>query len=164
MARHEYRLDLRAYHPPAAHGGASGARPLAPEDAEGLAALMIDAYAGTIDSDGETLDDARAEVASYFAGRSGAPLLDASRLLPADGAVTAACLVSLWDARRCPLVAYLMTGAASKGRGLAGRLLHQSLAALAAAGYPEARAVVTEGNTPSERLLTRAGFERVTPP
>jgi GNAT superfamily N-acetyltransferase len=130
----------------------------APADRETLAALMIDAYRGTIDDGGETLEDARAEVDSYFAGRSGAPLLDASRLIEVGGAPAAACLVSLW--RDTPLVAYVMTAAAWKGRGLARALLDDSFAALRAAGYTEVRAAITKGNTPSERLLGGAGFAR----
>lgn len=45
-----------------------------PTDADALAELMLDAYHGTIDYDGETLADARAELAGYLSS-SPAPLL-----------------------------------------------------------------------------------------
>jgi RimJ/RimL family protein N-acetyltransferase len=97
-------------------------------------------------------------VRSFFEARSGAALLDASWVCATGAGLAGACLISLWEG--APLVAYIMTAAGHKGRGLAGALLERSLASLAAQGYQLARAFVTEGNTPSERLLARAGFTR----
>ena len=47
-------------------------------DAEPLAELMLDAYRGTIDDGGETIDNARDEVASYMASVLNPPLLSCS--------------------------------------------------------------------------------------
>ncbi|MDQ3688512.1 MAG: hypothetical protein M3406_00465 [Chloroflexota bacterium] len=53
----------------------------APDDMESLAALMLDAYHGSVDADGdETLEMARDEVSSFLAGQSGKPLLEHSRV------------------------------------------------------------------------------------
>ncbi len=61
--RHEYWLHLDQYQPPAiqtAHG-LTLRQPTLADDAA-LAALMLDAYRGTIDDDGETLEDASTEI------------------------------------------------------------------------------------------------------
>jgi ribosomal protein S18 acetylase RimI-like enzyme len=132
-------------------------RPPTPADTEALAALMLDAYAGTIDSDGdETLDDARTEVEGYFAGGAGDPLVEHSRVAEAGGELIGACLVSRHE--DVPLVAYSYTAAAHKGRGVARSLLAACLDSLAAAGEREVRLFVTPGNEPAERLYEDLGF------
>lgn len=146
--------------PGAAMTPIAGMRHPAPGDAEALAALMIDAYRGTIDDDGETLDDARAEIDRYLSGAGLAPLLEYS-WVAGQGVLDAACLVAYWPARNCPLFAYVMTRASARGQGYAARLVAASLRDLAEAGYAEARAVITEGNTSSESLFVRLGFQRV---
>jgi RimJ/RimL family protein N-acetyltransferase len=129
-----------------------------PVDAELLARLMLDAYLGTIDYEGETIVEARDEVARYFAGT---PLLEHSWLHVVDGPPVSVCLVSHWGERGCPIVSYVMTAPDWKSRGLATELLEQSLASLAETGPTELRAVITEGNLPSEAVFRRAGFRRV---
>ena len=116
---------------------------------------MLDAYLGTIDYDGETIDEARAEVAGYL---DGSPLLEHSFVGMVEGSIVSACLVGTWE--HGPLIGYMMTAAEHKSRGLASHLLDHSLAALAEAGEAEVSAWITEGNLPSERIFLRAGFER----
>jgi len=157
MRRHEYVLDLHAQTGPAGATGVAVRLPT-PADAEALAELMLDAYLDTIDYEGENLEDARVEVAGYL---EGSPLLECSWLANADHGPVSASLVSFWGARDCPVVSYVMTAAAWKGRGLASDLLARSLASLAKGGYREVRAAITEGNVPSETIFTRAGFRRV---
>jgi RimJ/RimL family protein N-acetyltransferase len=120
-------------------------------------------YRGTIDFDGsETLDDATNEVQGYFSGRSGGPPWPhCSWLCVEQESVIAACLVSFWNARNSPLVAYVMTRAGFKGHGIANALLQMTLRSLARQGQAEVRAVITSGNIPSERLFVRAGFRLV---
>jgi GNAT superfamily N-acetyltransferase len=126
------------------------------DDADALAALMLDAYTGTIDADGsETLDDARTEVRGYFAGASGAPMLDASFVAVDDDAPVSAVLVARFD--DVPLVAYAMTAADHKGRGLSLELMRHAIRALHRAGETRAHLWVTSGN-PAERIYERLGF------
>jgi len=157
MRRYEYVLDfgVRLSSGPPAD---PSVRPPVREDADLLAELMLDAYLDTIDYEGETLEDARREVGGYLAG---SPLLHCSWLRLADDHPVSASLVSLWGERGCPIVSYVMTAAALKGRGLASDLLARSLVSLAEAGHGEVRAVITEGNVPSETIFARAGFRRV---
>lgn len=126
------------------------------DDVEALAALMLDAYAGTVDADGsETIDDARREVIGYFGGEAGAPLLDVSRVVEDEGKLVAAVLVSHYE--ELPLIAYVMTAASHKRRGLATSLVRFSLAALADVGEASAHLWVTAAN-PAVAIYEGLGF------
>ena len=124
------------------------------DDAEALAVLMLDAYTGTIDSDGtETLDVARDEVRGYLAGT---PMLEHSFVALDGDLPVAAALVARHQG--LPLIGYVMTAAAHKGRGLATALSTLALASLHAAGERQAHLWVTRGNTHAERIYERIGF------
>jgi hypothetical protein len=131
-------------------------RPPAPSDAEDLATLMLDAYLGTIDYDGENLEDARVEIDEFFASD---PMLDCSRIVQSEDVLVAACLLAMWEGS--PLVGYVMTASSSKRHGLARAVLLDSLDCLAGNGHREAFAFITEGNTASERLFDGLGASRV---
>lgn len=162
QTRHLYQLHL-----PDAPPAATLLRPqgilLSPTEADtpALAELMIDAYRGTIDYDGETVEQAVTEVESYFAGETAEPLPICSRLYFRGEQLAAACLVSWWPARSAPLIAYVMTAAADKGQGLGALVVREALQALAMDGYEEVYAVITQGNTPSEKLFARLGFVQI---
>ena len=162
--RFEYVLDCEASPvPPERPPGVEVRRPT-PDDADDLAALMLDAYRGTIDYDGESIADARTEVAAYLDEASGdRPLLAPSRVAVEAGQLASACLVSYWGRRNRPLVGSVMTRPSAKRRGLARVLLAESVAALCGAGYPDVRAVITAGNTASERLFAGLGFRQADP-
>jgi RimJ/RimL family protein N-acetyltransferase len=131
------------------------------KDASLLAELMIDAYRGTIDYDGETFDDALSEVNAFFAGkRGGQPWLDMSFLAFSDSHLVGACLISDWQERQLPIIAYLMTSADWKNRGIGRKLLNQVLKEIDNKGFTEVRAVITNGNTPSESLFLKLGFQK----
>lgn len=159
--RHMYVLEL-----PAPLGAVAARHPAGgalhnpyPEDTELLAEVMLDAYRNTIDYEGETTDDALNEMEKYFGGAWGPPLLDCSWVYAASTTILAACLATLWDEE--PFIAFIMTRAAWKGRGLASYVLRQSLLSLQDCGYHTVRAVITEGNTPSEKAFARFGFTRL---
>ena len=163
--RNEYRLDLslfefedsQAVHPDVQLRAAQAS------DLSILADLMIDAYRGTIDYDDETIEDAINEVQAYLDGlRGGVPMLDVSRVAFRQGVLVSACLAAKWDQRRQPIIAYLMTRTNAKRRGLAKYLLTSVLREIQAAGHAEVRAVITEGNTASERLFINLGFDNAT--
>lgn len=161
--RYEYKLDLVDFSGPSpTQIDGVTVRSVQHKDAEALAVLMIEAYRGTIDYDGETVEDARGEVAAFLAGERGGPaLLAQSYLAEVDGNVAAATLVTAWNDRNCPLIAYVMTDAAWKQQGLGRLLVTESLAALHRQGYGEVRAVITAGNDPSERLFLGLGFRKI---
>lgn len=158
--RRWWRLDLAAWSAavPDAPPGVRLAGPGA-ADAEVLAELMLDAYEGTIDSEGEDLDDARAEVAGWYE-LAGAwpPAMPSSVLAWRDERVVSAALVSPLEGQA--LMAYVVTAAASKGEGLGRLVVGQALARLRAGGATAVHAGITVGNEPSERLFAGLGFER----
>jgi hypothetical protein len=162
--RHEYRLDLTGRTPAAPARLFAGTHflPVQPANLMPLAELMLDAYLGTIDYEGESLPEAVGEIEGYFSPAAENPALLGASVIVAEGeTVLCACLVKEWAARSCPLVGYVICRAERKGRGLATAALHETLRLLRQAQYREVRAVITEGNLPSERLFLAAGFERI---
>jgi len=162
--RNEYILDLALWHPRTDKGLGVEAelKPVTDSDVEALADLMLDAYRGTIDYDDEGIEDATAEVQAYLDGeRAGPPLAEFSGLAFSNDQLISACLSAAWNERGRPIIAYVMTRASVKRRGLARHLLTVVLGQMRNAGHSEVRAVITEGNAPSERLFLGAGFSRL---
>jgi len=154
MIRNEYLVGRSGYRP-------SGrtvpedmeVRSPTPEDRLKLATLMMDAYVGTIDYEGETYEQAIEEVDGAFEHEA---LLNESRIAEHDDVIHSAVLVSLVDGDA--FIGYVMTKADDKNQGLASALLDLSAEAIWAAGYDQIRAFITEGNTPSEKVFLRVGF------
>lgn len=121
-------------------------------DRDALARLMLDAYMGTIDYEGETLSEAIEEVDSWLAGT---PMLDHSYGGLVDGRLVSAVLLMVVDG--APLVRSVMTDPDHKGHRFAGAVTHAALESLRAAGSPFVALYITEGNTPSERLFASLG-------
>ena len=130
------------------------------DDRDRLAELMLDAYTGTIDYDGETIVEAVAEIDGWFANRGGEPLLEHSLVALEAGTIVSAALLS--TLQEMPLVAYLYTDPAWKGHGLAEGLLRSVMGSLAVAGHERVHLWVTPGNTVAERIYERLGFLDVT--
>ena len=147
------RLDLT----PRRTARIEGARAPNGADREGLAELMLDAYRGTIDDEGETLEDAVAEVDRTFAGAYGEFLGGCSRVVEREGELASACLVTLFQGR--PWLSVSMTRPRWKRKGLARELLNECVNALAERGYEEIGLMVTKGNSAAEALYRSFGFE-----
>jgi len=124
------------------------------DDRDQLASLMLDAYIGTIDYEGEDLDDAGGEVDRYLAAEA---YLPASRVAERDGVIQSGVL--LGKISGLAMVGYVMTRAAVKNWGLASVLLDAVAAATWDEGHTDLRAFITAGNTPSEKVFIRAGFQ-----
>lgn len=125
-------------------------------DRQALAGLMIDAYVGTIDYEGETPEQALEEVDGYLAESA---YLETSLLVVSGKNVEAAAMMAWFE--EVPLVAFVMTRAAAKGTGLATVLVDNVVDAVWQTGATEIRAFITEGNLASEIVFTRVGFEVV---
>jgi RimJ/RimL family protein N-acetyltransferase len=155
MIRHEYLVTRDGYQPSGREPpGDIEVRPPTRNDRPSLADLMMSAYVGTIDYDGETVEQAAEEINGYFEHEA---LPYESRLAESHGIVRSVVLVSLVEGDA--LIGYVMTRADDKSRGLASALLDLSMEAIWEAGYNRVRGFITEGNAPSERLFTRTGFE-----
>jgi pimeloyl-ACP methyl ester carboxylesterase/GNAT superfamily N-acetyltransferase len=134
-------------------------RPVTADDIPALAQLVLDAYAGTIDDEGETLDGALRAIQDTFAGTptSGRLLPMCSFFIEEGGRALACTLVTVWHAQ--PLLAYVMTYPAAQGRGMGRYLICKSIEALLAQGYHELTLFVTKGNLPAQHLYDTLGFE-----
>ena len=120
------------------------------EDDAALADLMERAYAGTIDEQLGGNSDGAVEIAGW---RPNA-VPDASFVVD-ENQLVAASLISRHD--NDFWLGYVITHPEWKGRGLGTAVVAASLRALDAPVF----AAVTDGNTPSERLLTTLGFTPV---
>ena len=118
---------------------------------------MLDAYEGTIDYEGETLDDAIGEVRGFLESESA--LLDRSYVVEDEGKVVSGVLVSMVEG--VPFIGYVMTVPSHKNQGLARLVVGVALNHLAADGHESAALYITEGNAASEALFRSVGAVRV---
>lgn len=132
------------------------ARPPTLNDADALGALLLDAYRGTPDDEGETLEDARRIVRDILAGAAGALMWSVSEVIAREGRLVSATLVTLWQ--NLPLVAQMVTAPAWQCRGLARAGLLRTINRLAAGDETVVRLVVTQGNARAEALYESLGF------
>ncbi len=139
----------------------SAGRTAAPSDRDALAALMLDAYRGTVDYEGESLEDALQEIDRVCSGSYGRFLSDCSFVFDGEEGLSSACLVALLNEGKpdeTPLLAFAMTRKRDQRRGLSSALILGSAAALREKGYPRLALVVTADNTPARRLYEKLGF------
>lgn len=121
-----------------------------------LAELLIAAYAGTLDDEGETPEEALAEIDRTLAGAYGPFLAPCSFVVERNGELLAASLITRWQA--VPLLAFVMVAPHVQRQGLAEQVLRCSMAALWEQGETTLTLFVTDGNAPAQRLYTRMGF------
>jgi GNAT superfamily N-acetyltransferase len=133
-------------------------RAVSDSDDAALAALMERAYAGTIDEQLGDNSDGAIEVAAW---RDEFALVEVTvAIVDSEDTIVAASLCSgSWD--RKVWIAYVLTEPEWKGHGLATVAVAESVRRIREASNVEIHAAVTDGNTPSERLLSSVGFERV---
>lgn len=131
------------------------ARPPTDADRQALAVLLLDAYRGTIDDEGEGPDEALQAIDEYL----GSVDLLSSRVIESFDRLIAMCLVIELEG-----IVYINTiavAADEKAKGLGRSLVLTVLHLLGDGGVSEVGAVITDGNEPSERLFTGIGFTRV---
>lgn len=126
-------------------------------DLRGLARLILDAYVGTIDYEGETLDDAIEGVRAFLTDDDS--MLDRSYLVEDDGEIISAVLVSTLQGQ--PFIGYVMTLPSHKGQGFARLAVAHALQHLAADGHDSVVLYITNGNTPSENLFRSLGAVQI---
>lgn len=134
-------------------------RSISESDAEVLGEIMLEAYRGTIDSEGETLEDAIGEVKGTLSGKYGKFLWDVSLIAEIESTPAAAILFTWSEKDNMPLLAFSMTHAKFKGRGLASTLIRAGLSKLAEKDYKECCLVVTNGNEPAFSIYKKIGFQ-----
>lgn len=150
--RSEYRLSGFVT---SDRGTALNTRPVADDDRRQLAELLLDAYRGTIDDEGEDLDDAFEAIDHYLE----IIVRDHSIVVLGDDATIVAMsfVVIVEDMHYIDPVA---VASGHRGGGLGRAAVITSLQSLATSGVDQVGATITDGNEPSERLFTGLGFER----
>jgi hypothetical protein len=131
-------------------------RNVSADDTEALAHLMLEAYRGTIDYEGEDIGDARDEVSSFFGGE---PDLEHSLVAEVGGTIASAVLVSTYEGS--PFISYVMTLPEFKNQRWGRRVVAAALAGLAGAGHREVGFYITDGNLASEALFRSLGAQKV---
>jgi ribosomal protein S18 acetylase RimI-like enzyme len=138
-------------------------RHIAPDDIPALGELMLQAYRGTLDDEGETLDDAVAEIRGTLGGQYGPFLRDCSFTVEENGNLAAACLVTWSEVLKAPFLGYCITRPDHQNRGLGAFLVKTSINALLTRGHRDLYLVVTEGNAPALHLYEKMGFRACGP-
>jgi len=136
-------------------------RPIRIRDRDRLGALMLEAYRGTIDYEGESLQEAIEEVHNVLAGAYGPFFEDCSYVIEDEGKMLSASMVVMSDRVDAPLLAFSMTRPEYRRKGMAEFLLKASINWLLDAGHQDLYLVVTEGNTGAVRLYEKLGFRKV---
>jgi len=126
-------------------------------DVPALGSLLLAAYRDTVDFEGETQEDAVAEVERTLGGEYGPMIADCSFVASNGGRIVAAAVVVLSQDR--PLVAHLVVKPAMSRKGIGTFLLHAVGNALLDAGHTELDLYVTEDNDPAVNLYRKVGFE-----
>ncbi len=150
-----YEIDLATVRRRAVPAGLA-TRGIEATDRDALAQLMLDAYRGTIDYEGETLVEASSEVDEWFAG---SPLLAHSFAAAADDGLVSANLVMTMHNQ--PFIALVMTHPLVKRQGYGAAVVQATLESLRDAGHRRVVFYITDGNTASEALFTSLGAIRV---
>ena len=125
------------------------------DDRDALAPLLLDAYRGSVDDEGEGDEEAREAIDDYL----GRIVWPHSVVLEERGSLIAMSFVVIVEGRH--YIDPVATASERKGEGLGRAVVLASLRSLADEGIAEVGAVITDGNTPSERLFARLGFVRV---
>ena len=140
-------------------------RTVGPGDTRDLGALMLAAYRGTVDDEGETEDDAVGEVERTIDGEYGTFLFGCSLVIEHGSRAIGASMVTFFESR--PFLAYLVVRPEMKRRGIGAWLVGTSGNALLSGGHSTLDLFVTEANEPAVNLYRKLGFEvvdRVTAP
>ena len=124
-------------------------------DREQLATVILDAYRGTVDDEGEDHEAALVAVDEWLS-RLESPH---SVVLEEDGRIVAVSFVVNVAGRE--YIDPVATASWRKREGLGRAAVATSLRSLHEVGVREVGAVITDGNTASERLFTSLGFVRV---
>ena len=124
-----------------------------------LASLMDQAYQGTIDHEGETLEQCEQEMRATIQGKYGEFITEASNVVTIDGAAVSACLMTMWQGK--PLIAFSMTDPKFQRRGLSRFLIELGIQALHRRGEKVLYLVVTDGNTSAQELYRKIGFQEL---
>lgn len=124
-----------------------------------IASCFLDAYEGTVDYEGENLQQTKDELRRVYTGYYGQFMEDASFLLFEDDNVQAGLLTCLY--RGEPTITYTFTRKSKQRLGYATLLIGLACQVLYKKGYHSLFLYVTIENNDALRLYESLGFEEV---
>jgi RimJ/RimL family protein N-acetyltransferase len=127
-------------------------RNLTPDDSDELAHLILDAYLGTIDYEGESIVEAREAIDEWL---EDSPLLTSSFASLDGDAIVSATLVMMLDDE--PFIGIVMTKPSHKAMGHGTAVVEATLDSLLDGEHRKIALYITEGNTASETLFNSLG-------
>jgi len=127
-------------------------------EAETLGHLMYRAYRGTIDYEGETLEQSIQEMQEVLAGKYGKVNLPASLVVMDNARAVSAVIFVDFPKEKMPLLAFTMTDPEFQGKGYSQSLIKLSLNKLLEQDFEECCLVVTDGNEPAQSIYKKLGF------
>ena len=142
--------------PPVQEAG-SDVRMFESGDVLDLGGLMYRAYLDTVDYEGETPEQATAEIHKTIQGEYGEFNPTCSKVVERAGLLWSATLITRFQDR--PFVAFTFTEPRFSGQGLARKCMQAAMSELFNQGERELRLVVTLANTPAVKLYNRLGFQ-----
>ncbi len=126
-------------------------------DQDNLVRLLFDAYSDSPESEEETLEGCREELASFLTGTYGEPRLSCSYVaVEPDGSLAAACLIL--GSHENAVIAYLCTHPKRRRQGIGRAVLTHSLNNLRLENFERCQASVAIDNTAAQNLLRNTGF------
>ncbi len=133
-------------------------RPVEGDDGKLLGSLLYCAYQGTVDDEGQTLEESWTEGIEILQGKYGLPIWPACFFAIGEEGNAVSCTIVTDEERHGPLLAFAATDPSYQKRGLAGRLISMSLDALRAVDVEKVALVVTDENRSAISLYKRLGF------
>lgn len=139
------------------------ARSILKADYHSLGSLMLEAYRGTVDYDGESLEDSISEMKGTLEGKYGNLIGQASYVIEESGTNAAAVIFTFNEKEKMPLLTFAMTHPSFKNKGMSKYLIKKSLNSLLDLGYKKCFLVVTDGNQPAQSIYEKMGFRAAKP-
>ena len=124
-----------------------------------LAPMMLAAYRGTPDDEGETIADTVDVLSDAMAGEWGEWVEEASFVALEDGVPVGAVLTAMADA--LPFISFVFTPPEHQGRGVATRLIARAGEALAERGHATVDLWVNPASERAVSLYRHLGFEEI---
>ena len=133
-------------------------RNISEKDISSLGMLMLESYRGTIDYEGESLEDSTSEIRNTINGQYGHLLKQCSFVIKENRHAISACIVTWSEEEKLPLLTFSMTHTDFKNLGMGSFLIKKSINALISQKYRELYLIVTEGNKEAQHIYEKIGF------
>ena len=127
------------------------------ESYTGMAELLYQAFHGSLDDRGETLEDWELEITNVVTGGYGPFMKEHSFIYQENGVFQGVVMTGLF--RNVPLILYAAVAPDFRRQGKAGMLLNQVMRSFEATAYQEVFLVVKESNEPAKALYEQLGFK-----